>query len=111
LPEATAVFHLVRNFGSSLFIAVLVVVVLRTSKLNYAGLTEHVSPYNEALGFPWAMGLWDVASLSGLARIGGEIQRQALMIGYVNAFWLYMAASLAVTLPALLVRRARGRPA
>jgi DHA2 family multidrug resistance protein len=111
LPEATAMFHLLRNFGSSLFIAVLVVVVLRTSKLNYAGLTEFVSPYNEALGFPSAMGLWDVGSLTGLARIGGEIQRQALMIGYVNAFWLYMAASLAVTLPALLVRRGRARPA
>jgi DHA2 family multidrug resistance protein len=55
--------------------------------------------------------MWDVGSLTGLARIGGEIQRQALMIGYVNAFWLYMAASLAVTLPALLVRRGRSRPA
>lgn len=107
LPEAMAVFHLLRNFGSSLFIAVSIVVVLRTSKLNYAGLTENVSPYNEALGYPWAMGSWDVASLSGLARIGGEIQRQALMIGYVNAFWLYMAASLAVVVPALLVRRRR----
>ena len=111
LPEASAVFHLLRNFGSSLFIAVSVVVVLRTSKLNYAGLTEHVSPYNEMLGFPSAMGMWDVGSLTGLARIGGEIQRQALMIGYVNAFWLYMAASLFVIAPTLLVRRARGRPA
>src|SRR3546814_1030786 len=90
-----AVFHLLRNFGSSLFIAVSVVVVLRTSKLNYAGLAEHVSPYNEALGFPWTMGMWDVASLTGLARIGGEIQRQALLIGYVNAFWPYLAASFA----------------
>jgi MFS transporter, DHA2 family, multidrug resistance protein len=106
LPEATAVFHLLRNFGSSLFIAVSVVVVLRTSKVNYAGLVEHVSPYNEALAFPWSMGLWDAGSLAGLARLGGEIQRQSLMIGYVNAFWLYMAASLVVILPGLLVRRA-----
>lgn len=112
LPEATAVFHLLRNFGSSLFIALSVVVVLRTSKFNYAGMVEHVSPYNETLAYPWAIGLWDAASLAGLARLGGEIQRQALMIGYVNAFWLYMAASLAVVLPALLVRRARsGRAA
>ena len=38
LPETTAVFHLVRTIGSSIFISISVTVVIRTGKLNYAGL-------------------------------------------------------------------------
>ncbi|MBT6273416.1 MAG: DHA2 family efflux MFS transporter permease subunit [Chromatiales bacterium] len=104
LPQGSAIFHLLRNFGSSIFISVSVMAVIRTAKINYAQLTEHISPYNETLQLGNSMGLWSVDSLAGLTGISLEIGRQSQMIGYSNAFLLYTAACVAA-LPFLLLVR------
>ena len=44
---------------------------------------------------PSAMGEWTADSVAGLAGIAKEINRQALMLGYLNAFAMYTAVSLA----------------
>jgi MFS transporter, DHA2 family, multidrug resistance protein len=41
----------------------------------------------------------------GLARMAKEVNRQAAMIGYVNAFGLYTATSGAAILVVMLARR------
>jgi DHA2 family multidrug resistance protein len=110
LPEATAVFHLLRNMGSSIHISLSVALALHMANVNYAGLTEHVSPYNEALLYPWAMGAFAMDSARGLATIGREVQRQAAMIGYIDAFYFY-ALTAAAVLPLILLVRWRGRAA
>ena len=69
--------------------------VVRSTGENYSRMTEMVSPYNKSLSLPWVMGGWSVDSLQGLARLAKEINRQAAMIGYVNAFALYTATSAA----------------
>jgi len=94
-PEAMALFHLLRNIGSSFFISISVAEIIRTTGENYSRMTEMVSPYNKVLSLPWAMGAWSVESLQGLARLAKEINRQAAMIGYVNAFALYTVTSAA----------------
>jgi len=93
MPEATSVFHLLRNIGSSLFISISVTEIVRSTAMNYSRMTEMVSPYNRAMAFPNVMGGWTTETLQGLARLSREIDRQAAMIGYVNAFGLYMAVS------------------
>lgn len=108
--EAMAVFHLLRNLGSSLFIALSVTTIVRSTTMNYSRMTELVSPFNEALSVPGLMGGWTVETLQGLARLSKEIDRQAAMIGYVNAFGLYMAASVAA-IGCVLLARGRGRAA
>ena len=105
--EAMAMFHLLRNFGSSLFISVAVAEIVRASAANYARMTEFISPYNRVLDLPWVMGAWSVDSLQGIAKIANEISRQAAMIGYVNAFVLYTLASAAVIPLCLLARMPR----
>jgi DHA2 family multidrug resistance protein len=107
LAECSAVYHLLRNLGSSVFISLSVTTVIRTAVANYAGLTEHISPFNERLLYPWVLGGWHTDSATGLAVISSEIQRQAMMIGYINAFGLYTLASLAVLLLVVLVRAPR----
>ena len=52
MTEASGVFTLVRNFGSSLYISVTVVLLVRSATANYSRLTEFLSPYNKALAFP-----------------------------------------------------------
>jgi DHA2 family multidrug resistance protein len=54
------------------------------------------------------MGGWTTETDPGLARLAQEINRQAVMIGYLRAFTLYTAASAAVLLLVIVVR-SRGR--
>jgi DHA2 family multidrug resistance protein len=105
--EAMALFHLLRNIGSSLFISLSVTTIVRSTTMNYSRMTELISPYNRALSVPELMGGWSTETLQGLARLSKEIDRQAAMIGYVNAFGLYMAASAAAILFVLLARGPR----
>ena len=104
MTEGTAVFNLMRNFGSSIFISIAIVLLVRTSAANHAGLTEFISPYNRALAYPDVLGQWNPATPAGLKAMAGEIQRQSAMIGYINAFYLFAATAL-VAIPLVWVMR------
>jgi DHA2 family multidrug resistance protein len=108
--EAMSVFHLLRNFGSSLFISIAVAEIVRTSYVNYARMAEFASPYNRVVEMPWAMGSWSIDTAAGLAKLSGEITRQATLIGYTNAWWLYTLAAAASLPIVLLARLPRMRP-
>jgi DHA2 family multidrug resistance protein len=101
MAEATAVYHLLRNIGASLFISISVAEVVRSTGMNYARISEIVSPYNRVLALPWATGLWHFESLPELERLSHEISRQAAMIAYINAFGLYTLVS-AMAIPLTL---------
>ena len=107
LTEGSGVFTLVRNFGSSLYISITVVLLVRSTTANYARMTEFVTSFNKTLAFPGLPGEWSLDTASGLLRLAGEIQRQAAMIGYINAFHL-LALTAAVAMP--LVWLMRGTP-
>ncbi len=99
MTEGTGIFHLVRSFGSSVFISASVVLLLRSAAANYAGLNEFLSPFNKTLTYPTVLGLWNMSTPSGLMSLAGEVQRQAAMIGFINAFYLFaLAAAVAVPL-------------
>jgi MFS transporter, DHA2 family, multidrug resistance protein len=107
-PEAMAVFHLLRNIGSSFFISLCVADIVRVTAQNYSRMTEMISPFNLRLSLPWVMGGWNTDTLSGLARMSKEINRQAAMIGYIDAFAMYTGASALAMGLVMLVRRRRG---
>jgi len=109
-PEAMSVFHLLRNIGSSFFISLCVADIVRVTAHNYSRMTEMISPFNKGLSLPWVMGGWTTETLSGLALLSKEIGRQAAMIGYLDAFAMYTAASAAAMLLVLLVSRRRRAP-
>jgi DHA2 family multidrug resistance protein len=106
-PEAMAVFHLLRNIGSSFFISVCVADIVRVTAQNYSRMNEMISPYNDRLSLPWVMGGWSTETLPGLARLAKEVNRQAAMIGYLNAFSLYTVTSIAAIAVVWLARRKR----
>ena len=107
LPDGTAMYHLLRNIGASIYISLSIALVIRTSKINYAGLVENISPFNENLMLPWVSGAWGVGSQSQLLALSAETMRQATMIGYLNSFYLFAVTAL-VALP--LVFMVRWRP-
>ena len=104
LAETTAVFHLLRNLGSSIFISLSVTTVIRTGTSNYARMSEFITPFNELLAFPKYFHFWDSETALGLARIATEVKYQADMIGFLNAFGLYTFASAFVIFFVWMVR-------
>jgi DHA2 family multidrug resistance protein len=106
LPEAAALFHLLRNFGSSLFISLSVMAAVRTGRVSYAELSEHVSALKEATQLPWVLGPRALDNAPDLMALAGEVGRQAQLIGHLNAFALYTAAAI-LTMPFLLFVRVR----
>jgi MFS transporter, DHA2 family, multidrug resistance protein len=105
--EASAVFHLLRNIGSSFFISLSIAEIVRTSGANYSRMTEMITPYNRALTMPGTTGAWNFDTVPGLARVAKEILRQAMMIGYLNAFTMYTATSALAVVFALMARSRR----
>ncbi len=108
LAEGTAVYHLLRNIGSSFFISICVAEVVRAGSANYSRLVEMVTPFNRTLLLPWVTGAWDIETLGGLAKLSKEIGRQAAMLGYINAFGYYTLAS-ALAIPVILFVSGRSR--
>lgn len=94
--EGMALFHFVRSVASSFFISASVVVVFHTQKISYSELVQWINPYNARLSQQIVMGAWSTESTEGLARISGEVARQATNIGYANAYHLFLWTSLLV---------------
>jgi DHA2 family multidrug resistance protein len=105
--EASAIFHLLRNIGSSFFISLSIAEIVRTSGANYSRMTEMITPYNRALTTPGLAGAWTFDTVPGLAKVAKEIARQSMMIGYLNAFMMYTVTSGLAVVFVLLVRRRR----
>ena len=105
VPEAASVFHLLRNIGSSVHIALTATLVARSGRASYSELVQALNPFNEALTFGSVMGRWSMASESGLAALAGEAGRQATLVGYVNGYYAYAAAAFLVMPLAFLAKR------
>ncbi len=102
--EASSIFHLLRNIGSSFFISLSIAEIVRTAGANYSRMTEMITPYNPALAMPGVTGGWTFDTVPGLASVAKEIARQSMMIGYLNAFMLYTVASGLAVVVVLMVR-------
>ena len=106
MGEGTAIFHLLRNIGSSIFISLSIALVLRTSSMAYSDMVPLVNPLNENFQLPFVAGAWTLNSAAGLGALSGEVSRQAAMIGYISAFNFFTLTSL-IVLPLLLLVRWR----
>ncbi|MEQ8394400.1 DHA2 family efflux MFS transporter permease subunit [Thalassobaculum sp.] len=104
LNDATAFFHLVRNVGSSISISVSVAVVIRTASITYVDLTPYVSIFADATSLMGLRGDWPLDETRQLKALSAEIDRQGLMLGYINAFYFYTVTAFAVLPLIALVR-------
>jgi DHA2 family multidrug resistance protein len=94
---------MMRNFGSSLFISLSVMVLVRSTTVNYAQMMEFITPYRSSLLLSSLPVTWSPETSAGLMRLSREVHRQAAMIGYLNAFHLMaFTAFLSVPLAWLL---------
>ncbi|MCP5157634.1 MAG: MFS transporter, partial [Ectothiorhodospiraceae bacterium] len=107
MPEGTAVYHLLRNIGSSVHISLSIAIVLRMSRTSYAELAPSVSAFDELLAMPWVTGAFNLESQAGLAALSGEMARQSAMLGYISSFHFFTWTALAVLPLVFLVRLRR----
>jgi len=109
VPDGTAIFHLLRNMGSSIFISFSVALVIRETKRSYAELLPNLSPFNKALQLPDVPDMWSLADTIAIAGANREVVRQATMLGYLDAFILFAAAA-AVAIPLVALVRLEKEP-
>ena len=107
VAEGSAVYHMVRNIGSSIHISLSISLAVRMSRASYAELAERVTPYSESLAMPWVHGAWNLQEAAGQAAFAREMARQAAMIGYLDAFVFFVATSLVVVPLVFLIRLKR----
>ena len=107
MTQGSGFFNLLRNFGSSVFISLSILVLVHTSAQSYDRLRDVITPFNELWLIPAAAGAWSVETVASIVGVASEVERQATMIGYVNAFYLFgLAAAVGIPL-AFLFRRPR----
>tara|TARA_B100001971_G_scaffold53757_1_gene48838 strand:- start:1410 stop:1910 length:501 start_codon:yes stop_codon:yes gene_type:complete len=107
MAEGASVFHLLRNIGSSVHIAISAALVVRSGRAAYSEIIEVLNPFNERLNYDSVTGAWNASSPAGLAQLSAEVGRQASMIGYVNAYYAYAIAAMLIMPLVFLAKRPR----
>jgi DHA2 family multidrug resistance protein len=107
--DATALFSLVRNIGSSIGIAMTFAFLSQNSQAAHARLVEHINPFNPALA-EYANAAGGLGSSAGLLTLEQEVQRQASLLATLTDFQWMMFGVLLV-LPLVLLFRSPRRPA
>ena len=107
--QATALFSLLRNLGSSIGVSVVMFMLARNMQIMHAELVHNASPLNPALhAFP-ASQIWNLKTLAGRAALNMEITRQAEIIAYMNDYKLLAILALAAAPLVLLLGKPEDR--
>jgi len=101
--DATSLFSLVRNLGSSVGISMVMTLLAQNTQVNHAVLAEHITSFNPLLD-------GRLGDTQALATINAEVTRQAMMIAFLDDFKLMMFVTL-IAIPMLLLLRSPRRQA
>jgi DHA2 family multidrug resistance protein len=104
--EAAAFYGLLRNIGGSIAIAVTAALLASNLQASHGDLGAHVT----AVTLPFLTGTIEQFGMPNevpMAMLDAEINRQALMIAYLDDFWLMMWVTVLVCPLVLLMRPVR----
>ena len=101
--DATSLFSLVRNIGSSIGISIVSVMLARNIQVNHAELGAFINPFNPVLWAtsPAAAG----GNLAALTQLDNLVNQQAAMVSYINDFKLMMLVTLLAIPLALTLKK------
>ena len=116
MGNASAVFNLVRNLGGSFGVSVMATQLARRTQFHHFRLTEHLTPYDPQFqeAIPRTMHWLDLHGGMGqasgpgpaLGLMYGELNRQASMLAFNDAFYLDGLFFVASLLMVFLIRKA-----
>jgi DHA2 family multidrug resistance protein len=104
--DATGLYNLSRNVGSSVGISVVSYLLIRNGQINHAIIGSHVTAVNPGFRNSVIAHAWSPWTASGRAALDQVIQNQASIISYIDDFKLMMILSLCAIPLVLLLRRA-----
>jgi len=114
MGTASGLFNMVRTIGGGIGIAMLIAFLSRGTQMHQSYLAAHIHPYNPELWQRFAVassgaipGLAGSSMQSGtfLHLVYGEVQRQALLMSFVDDFRLIACLFFLLTPVAFLMRR------
>jgi DHA2 family multidrug resistance protein len=106
---AASLFNLARNIGGSVGISVVTVMLARNVQISHSDLAAHITQYSIPPISPAITQGAPPITDTVLMMADAEINRQALMIAYIDDFWLMMIVSL-VAIPLLLLLKKGRKP-
>lgn len=105
---AASLFNLARSIGGSMGISIMTVLLARNLQVSHSDLASHVTPYSLPPVDPALVAAGRPVADSALALLDAEINRQALMIAYIDDFHLMMIIALCAMPLLLLLRKGSG---
>jgi MFS transporter, DHA2 family, multidrug resistance protein len=106
---AASLLNLARSMGGSIGISVVTVLLARNLQVSHSDLASHVTQYSLPPISPAIVHGAPALTDTAVAMLDAEINRQALMIAYIDDFHLMMIISL-LALPLILLLRKARRP-
>lgn len=105
--DATSLYNLIRNLGSSIGVSIVITLLSRNTQSNHAVFVEDINYFNIGLRQAVEAGSVDLTTIQGLAALNGSVSQQAFLLAYLQDFrtimWLCVAA-----IPLLLLIRPPG---
>ena len=92
--EATGVFNLIRNIGSSIGVSVVISQLIRNTQISHEEIATRINPFDHSLRSLSMPEQWDLSTVDGLLTLNTEITRQANTIAFNNDFKLLMIIAL-----------------
>lgn len=109
--DATSLYSLIRNIGSSIGISVVTTYLAHRTQINHAVFSEYITPQSVALQRAVDLGQMSLDSTKGLAAIDALVNQQAATLGYLQDFRLMMWVSLIAFPLVFLLRPVKAKKA
>jgi MFS transporter, DHA2 family, multidrug resistance protein len=110
LTQGTAIFSLMRNFGGSIGISIVVALLAQNTQTVHSRLVEHLRPDNPLAQPPYLPLPYSLSAPAGVAALNAEVTRQAQMVAYIDDFKMMMLIVVAAMPLILLLRRSAQKP-
>jgi DHA2 family multidrug resistance protein len=104
---AAALFNLSRSVGGSVGISVMTLLLAQNLQRSHSDLAQHITQYSIPPIDPAITQGVPPATDTVLMMLDAEINRQAMMIAYIDDFWLMMIMTLAAVPLLLLLKKGR----
>jgi MFS transporter, DHA2 family, multidrug resistance protein len=88
--DGTSMLTLLRNVASSVGISIVIAQLTEGSRRNYAILSEHINPFNQAMQMPDVTGMINMGTDAGRAMADVMVALQAQIIAFSQDYQLVM---------------------
>lgn len=107
--EAASLYSLARAIGGSVAISVMTALIARNTQVSHADLSIYVTPTSVPFLTVGLLERFGMQGAQAVQFIDAEINRQAVMIAYIDDYWVMMwAAILIIPMIAILKSEKKG---